>query len=79
MIEKIIISEEKKSENQLHFLWWRIFTQNKSRFSRPRLLYDIITFDQVHWKTISGEILYLLQRIKDNASLISKNYEEGKR
>ena len=40
---------------------------------------DIITFDQVRGKTISGEIFVSLQRIKDNASLISKNYEEEKK
>ena len=40
---------------------------------------DIITFDQVRGKTMSGEIFVSLQRIKDNASLISKNYEEEKK
>ena len=40
---------------------------------------DIITFDNVRGKTISGEIFVSLQRIKDNANLISKNYEEEKK
>lgn len=37
---------------------------------------DIITFDYVKGKTISGEIFVSLQRISDNASTLSKNYEE---
>lgn len=37
---------------------------------------DIITFDYVRGKTISGEIFVSLQRISDNASTLSKNYEE---
>ena len=37
---------------------------------------DIITFDYVKGKTISGEIFVSLQHISDNASTLSKNYEE---
>ncbi|NML68889.1 rRNA maturation RNase YbeY [Chryseobacterium sp. RP-3-3] len=37
---------------------------------------DIITFDYVKGKTISGEIFVSLQRISDNASTLSRNYEE---
>ena len=37
---------------------------------------DIITFDYVKGKTISAEIFVSLQRISDNASTLSKNYEE---
>ena len=37
---------------------------------------DIITFDYVKGKTISGDIFVSLQRISDNATLLSKNYEE---
>ncbi|MCS3530215.1 rRNA maturation RNase YbeY [Chryseobacterium sp. JUb7] len=37
---------------------------------------DIITFDYVKGKTISGEIFVSLQRISDNASTLSKEYEE---
>ena len=40
---------------------------------------DIITFDQVRGKTISGEIFVSLQRIKDNASLISKITKKKKK
>jgi rRNA maturation RNase YbeY len=37
---------------------------------------DIITFDYVKGRTISGEIFVSLQRISDNASTLSKDYEE---
>lgn len=37
---------------------------------------DIITFDNVKGKTIAGEIFVSLQRVSDNASTLSKNYEE---
>lgn len=37
---------------------------------------DIITFDYVKGKTISGEIFVSLQRISDNASTLSRDYEE---
>ena len=37
---------------------------------------DIITFDYVKGKTISGDIFVSLPRISDNASTLSKNFEE---
>lgn len=37
---------------------------------------DIITFDYVKGKTINGEIFVSLQRISDNASILSREYEE---
>lgn len=37
---------------------------------------DIITFDNVKGKTIAGEIFVSLQRVSDNASTLSKDYEE---
>ncbi|PTT19897.1 rRNA maturation RNase YbeY, partial [Chryseobacterium sp. HMWF028] len=37
---------------------------------------DIITFDYVKGKTISAEIFVSLQRISDNASTLSRDYEE---
>ncbi len=37
---------------------------------------DVITFDSVKGKTINGEIFVSLQRISDNASTLSKNYEQ---
>lgn len=37
---------------------------------------DIITFDYVKGKTISGDIFISLPRISDNASLLSKDFNE---
>jgi rRNA maturation RNase YbeY len=37
---------------------------------------DIITFDYVKGKTISGDIFVSLPRILDNASTLSQNFEE---
>ncbi|MBQ0152881.1 MAG: rRNA maturation RNase YbeY [Chryseobacterium sp.] len=37
---------------------------------------DIITFDSVKGKTINGEIFVSLQRVSDNASTLSKTFEE---
>lgn len=37
---------------------------------------DIITFDYVKGKTISGDIFVSLPRISDNASTLSQNFDE---
>ncbi|MDR2205635.1 MAG: rRNA maturation RNase YbeY [Flavobacteriaceae bacterium] len=37
---------------------------------------DIITFDYVDGKNISGDIFVSLPRISENASLLSKNFDE---
>lgn len=79
-IEKIIISEEKKlGEINYIFCDDEYLLKINQDFLDHDYYTDIITFDQVRGKTISGEIFVSLQRIKDNASLISKNYEEEKK
>lgn len=79
-IEKIIISEEKKlGEINYIFCDDKYLLKINQDFLDHDYYTDIITFDQVRGKTISGEIFVSLQRIKDNASLISKNYEEEKK
>ena len=79
-IEKIIISEEKKiGEINYIFCDDEYLLKINQDFLNHDYYTDIITFDQVRGKTISGEIFVSLQRIKDNASLISKNYEEEKK
>lgn len=79
-IEKIIISEEKKiGEINYIFCDDEYLIKINQDFLDHDYYTDIITFDQVRGKTISGEIFVSLQRIKDNASLISKNYEEEKK
>ena len=79
-IENIIISEGKKT-GEINYTFCDdeyLFKINQD-FLDHDYYTDIITFDQVRGKTISGEIFVSLQRIKDNASLISKNYEEEKK
>ena len=79
-IEKIIISEEKKP-GEINYIFCddEYLLKINQDFLDHDYYTDIITFDQVRGKTISGEIFVSLQRIKDNASLISKNYEEEKK
>ena len=79
-IEKIIITEEKRlGEINYIFCDDEYLLKINQNFLDHDYYTDIITFDQVRGKTISGEIFVSLQRIKDNASLISKNYEEEKK
>ena len=79
-IEKIIITEEKRlGEINYIFCDDEYLLKINQDFLDHDYYTDIITFDQVRGKTISGEIFVSLQRIKDNASLISKNYEEEKK
>ena len=79
-IEKIIISEEKKiGEINYIFCDDEYLLHINQVFLQHDYYTDIITFDNVRGKTVSGEIFVSLQRIKDNASLISKNYEEEKK
>ena len=79
-IEKIIITEEKRlGEINYIFCDDEYLLKINQDFLQHDYYTDIITFDSVRGKTISGEIFVSLQRIKDNASLISKNYEEEKK
>lgn len=79
-IEKIIISEGKKP-GEINYIFCddEYLLKINQDFLDHDYYTDIITFDNVRGKTISGEIFVSLQRIKDNASLISKNYEEEKK
>ncbi len=79
-IEKIITTEEKKP-GEINYIFCddKYLLKINQDFLNHDYYTDIITFDQVRGKTISGEIFVSLQRIKDNASLISKNYEEEKK
>ena len=79
-IENIIISEQKKlGEINYIFCDDEYLLKINQDFLDHDYYTDIITFDNVRGKTISGEIFVSLTRIKDNASLISKNYEEEQR
>lgn len=79
-IEKIIITEEKRlGEINYIFCDDEYLLKINQDYLQHDYYTDIITFDNVRGKTISGEIFVSLQRIKDNASLISKNYVEETR
>ncbi|MBP7356850.1 MAG: rRNA maturation RNAse YbeY, partial [Cloacibacterium sp.] len=67
-IEKIIISEEKKP-GEINYIFCddEYLLKINQDFLDHDYYTDIITFDQVRGKTISGEIFVSLQRIKDNA------------
>ena len=79
-IEKIIITEEKRL-GEINYILCddEYLLKINQDYLQHDYYTDIITFDSVRGEAISGEIFVSLQRIKDNASLISKNYEEEKK
>lgn len=76
-LEEIILSEEKKlGEINYIFCDDEYLLKINQDYLQHDYYTDIITFDSVKGKTINGEIFVSLQRISDNASTLSKNYEE---
>lgn len=76
-LEEIILSEEKKlGEINYIFCDDDYLLKINQDYLQHDYYTDIITFDSVKGKTISGEIFVSLQRISDNATTLSKNYEE---
>lgn len=76
-LEDIILSEKKKlGEINYIFCDDEYLLKINQDYLQHDYYTDIITFDYVKGKTISGEIFVSLQRISDNASTLSKNYEE---
>ncbi|MCU7614521.1 rRNA maturation RNase YbeY [Chryseobacterium sp. GMJ5] len=76
-LEEIIFAEEKKlGEINYIFCDDEFLLKINQDYLQHDYYTDIITFDSVKGKTISGEIFVSLQRISDNASTLSKNYEE---
>ncbi|CAA7195152.1 rRNA maturation RNase YbeY [Chryseobacterium potabilaquae] len=76
-LEDIILSEEKKlGEINYIFCDDEYLLKINQEYLQHDYYTDIITFDYVKGKTISGEIFVSLQRISDNASTLSKEYEE---
>ena len=76
-LEDIILSEEKKlGEINYIFCDDEYLLKVNQDYLQHDYYTDIITFDYVKGKTISGEIFVSLQRISDNASTLSKDYEE---
>jgi probable rRNA maturation factor len=76
-LEDIILSEEKKL-GEINYIFCNddYLLKVNQDYLRHDYYTDIITFDYVKGRTISGEIFVSLQRISDNASTLSKNYEE---
>lgn len=76
-LEDLILSEEKKlGEINYIFCDDEYLLKVNQDYLQHDYYTDIITFDYVKGKTISGEIFVSLQRISDNASTLSRNYEE---
>lgn len=76
-LKDIILSEEKKlGEINYIFCDDEYLLKVNQDYLQHDYYTDIITFDYVKGKTISGEIFVSLQRISDNASTLSKDYEE---
>lgn len=76
-LEDIILSERKKlGEINYIFCDDEYLLKVNQDYLQHDYYTDIITFDYVKGKTISGEIFVSLQRISDNASTLSKDYEE---
>ncbi|UWX59897.1 rRNA maturation RNase YbeY [Chryseobacterium oranimense] len=76
-LEDIILSEEKKP-GEINYIFCddEYLLKINQDYLQHDYYTDIITFDYVKGKTISGEIFVSLQRISDNASTLSRDYEE---
>ncbi len=76
-LEDIILSEGKKlGEISYIFCDDEYLLKVNQDYLQHDYYTDIITFDYVKGRTISGEIFVSLQRISDNASTLSREYEE---
>lgn len=76
-LESIILSEGKKlGEINYIFCDDEYLLKVNQDYLHHDYYTDIITFDYVKGKTISGEIFVSLQRISENASTLAKEYEE---
>jgi metalloprotein, YbeY/UPF0054 family len=76
-LEDIILSEGKKlGEINYIFCDDEYLLKVNQDYLQHDYYTDIITFDYVKGRTISGEIFVSLHRISDNASTLSKSYEE---
>ncbi|PXW14385.1 rRNA maturation RNase YbeY [Chryseobacterium sp. CBTAP 102] len=76
-LEDLILSEGKKP-GEINYIFCddEYLLKINQDYLQHDYYTDIITFDYVKGKTISGEIFVSLQRISDNASSLSRDYEE---
>ncbi|MCS4304345.1 MULTISPECIES: rRNA maturation RNase YbeY [Chryseobacterium] len=76
-LEDLILSEGKKlGEISYIFCDDEYLLKINQDYLQHDYYTDIITFDYVKGKTISAEIFVSLQRISDNASTLSRDYED---
>lgn len=76
-LEDLILSEEKKT-GEINYIFCddEYLLKINQDYLQHDYYTDIITFDYVKGKTISAEIFVSLQRISDNASTLSRDYED---
>lgn len=76
-LENLIISENKKL-GDINYIFCDddYLLKVNQDFLQHDYFTDIITFDYVKGKTISADIFVSLPRISENASTLSKNFEE---
>lgn len=75
-LENLIINEEKKI-GEINYIFCdddHLLQINKD-FLQHDYYTDIITFDYVKGKTVSGDIFVSLPRISDNANLLNKQFD----
>lgn len=76
-LENLILEEEKKlGEITYIFCDDAYLLKVNQDYLQHDYYTDIITFDYVKGKTISGDIFVSLQRISDNASTLSNSFEK---
>ncbi|WP_417428068.1 rRNA maturation RNase YbeY [Halpernia sp.] len=72
-----LIKSENKKEGEISYIFADddyILKVNQN-YLKHDFYTDVITFDYVKGKTISGDIFVSLPRISDNAKLLNKNFE----
>ena len=76
-IKKLILDEEKKVGN-INYIFCddEYLLKVNQDFLNHDYYTDIITFDYVKGKTISGDIFISLTRISENASTLSSSFEK---
>lgn len=76
-LENLILSENKKS-GEINYIFCddEYLLKVNQDYLQHDYYTDIITFDYVKGKTISGDIFVSLPRISENASALSKDYDE---
>ena len=76
-LQSIIVSEQKKP-GEINYIFCddEYLLKVNQDYLQHDYYTDIITFDYVKGKTISGDIFVSLQRIIDNAASLSLNFED---